>query len=479
MLAEIITESNIPDKELEIYLTNKRQEYLVNLEKTSYLAKQKFSALIFGEDHPYANRIEESDYQRITVSLIRDFYHRYYQAGQFRIFICGHVNEGLLNTVTRLFGNLPIPSPGNISKKLPFHAAQPGRYHVSKENCVQSSIRIGKSSVRLTDDDYAGYMLLNTILGGYFGSRLMSNIREEKGYTYGIGSFNVSLPQRSYWSITTEVNNEYTEATIEEIFKEIHKLRTETVPAEELNLVKNYLYGDLLRELDGVFAQSDSLKHKLNYGLDNSFYIGIIEKIRQCTPEAILELADKYWNPEEMYIVTMKKLIFISLLFSILSLSVSAQKPTKAEKAAQLEQEFQQTRQLIESNHFQFELNRVYPQGGQDLSRFNPRGKFVITDSVAKGTLPFFGRAYSLPYGEGGGIEFDGVMKDQSLKIEHKKKRKILIYRFSITAKNDTYQISMEISGGGNCSVNLNSNNRAQISYSGTVSPVKDETGKS
>ena len=82
----------------------------------------------------------------------------------------------------------------------------------------------------------------------------MSNIREEKGYTYGIGSFNVSLPQRSYWSITTEVNNEYTEATIEEIFKEIHKLRTETVPAEELNLVKNYLYGDLLRELDGVFA---------------------------------------------------------------------------------------------------------------------------------------------------------------------------------------------------------------------------------
>ena len=175
----------------------------------------------------------------------------------------------------------------------------------------------------------------------------------------------------------------------------------------------------------------------------------------------------------------MKKLIFISLLFSILSLSVSAQKPTKAEKAAQLEQEFQQTRQLIESNHFQFELNRVYPQDGQDLSRFNPRGKFVITDSVAKGTLPFFGRAYSLPYGEGGGIEFDGVMKDQSLKIEHKKKRKILIYRFSITAKKDTYQISMEISGGGNCSVNLNSNNRAQISYSGTVSPVKDETGKS
>lgn len=174
----------------------------------------------------------------------------------------------------------------------------------------------------------------------------------------------------------------------------------------------------------------------------------------------------------------MKNSVLISLVFSFLFFSVSAQKPTKAEKAALLEQAFQQTRQLVESNHFQFELKQVYPQGGQDLSRFNPRGKFVITDSTAKGSLPFFGRAYSLPYGEGGGIEFDGVMKDRSVKIEYKKKRKTLIYRFSIPAKNDTFQISMEISGGGNCSMNLNSNNRAHISYSGTVSPIEDVTGK-
>ena len=307
MLAEIITESNIPDKELEIYLTNKRQEYLVNLEKTSYLAKQKFSALIFGEDHPYANRIEESDYQRITVSLIRDFYHRYYQAGQFRIFICGHVNEGLLNTVTRLFGNLPIPSPGNISKKLPFHAAQPGRYHVSKENCVQSSIRIGKSSVRLTDDDYAGYMLLNTIFGGYFGSRLMSNIREEKGYTYGIGSYNVTMPQAAHWMIATDVNADATEATITECIKEIRRLQEEPIPEEELSLVKSYFNGELLRELDGVFSQSDALKHKLNYGLDNTFYLQTIDKIRSCTPKDIMRLAQKYLNVDDMYIVTAGK----------------------------------------------------------------------------------------------------------------------------------------------------------------------------
>ena len=172
----------------------------------------------------------------------------------------------------------------------------------------------------------------------------------------------------------------------------------------------------------------------------------------------------------------MKKLIFISLLFSILSLSVSAQKPTKAEKAAQLEQEFQQTRQLIESNHFQFELNRVYPQDGQDLSRFNPRGKFVITDSVAKGTLPFFGRAYSLPYGEGGGIEFEKAkIEKESLKVINKRKKHYIEYKFNVRNHNDVFNFHVEVYGNGKCSVNVTSNNRASISYAGKLTPIPDD----
>lgn len=303
MLAEMTLESTFPQKELETYIRNRKQQHLVNIEKTSYLARMEFIYRMYGKEHPYANYFTLEDFDQVTPELLLDFYQERVQASQCRIMICGNVSDMVLQEVSQAFSPMssnPLPPDKNYT----IQPSGPGKYHISKPNAVQTSIRIGKSGVALLDEDYTYFQLLNMVLGGYFGSRLMSNIREEKGYTYGIGSFNVSLPQRSYWSITTEVNNEYTEATIEEIFKEIHKLRTETVPAEELNLVKNYLYGDLLRELDGVFAQSDSLKHKLNYGLDNSFYIGIIEKIRQCTPEAILELADKYWNPEEMYIVT-------------------------------------------------------------------------------------------------------------------------------------------------------------------------------
>ena len=145
------------------------------------------------------------------------------------------------------------------------------------------------------------------VLGGYFGSRLMSNIREEKGYTYGIGSYNVPMPLSAQWMIATDVNADQTEATIEECLKEIQRLRDELVPEEELNLVKSNFNGDILRELDGVFSQSDALKHKLNYGLDNSFYLDIIDRIKACTPDDLQRIARKHLNPEEMFIITAGK----------------------------------------------------------------------------------------------------------------------------------------------------------------------------
>lgn len=304
MIAEMAKESVVPEKELDIFLRNKQQEFLISQEKTAYLVRKKFSALLFGEAHPYANRITEKDFTTLTAPMVRDFYRQHIHALQCRISISGNVGEQILAEVEKHFSSLGIPEILPEKPVYPFNPASAGRYHIHKENAVQSSLRIGKEGVRLTEEDYAAFQLLNTVLGGYFGSRLMTNIREEKGYTYGIHSFNVSLPLSSYWCIASDVNKEYTEATIEETLKEIRKLQTELIPEEELRLVKNFLQGDLLRELDGVFAQSDSLKHKLNYGLDNQFYISLIEKINRCTAAELRDLANKYWNTDDLYIVT-------------------------------------------------------------------------------------------------------------------------------------------------------------------------------
>ena len=307
MLAEMLTESIFPEKELDIFLSNKKQEFLVNQEKTNYLARKKFSELLFGERHPYANPITLEDYDRVTIPLIQTFYHQYINAPHCRLVVCGNVDDIVLKQIHLQLGQLKTPSHAVEAPIHSFTPATPQRSHVSKEKSVQSSIRIGKIGVPITAPDYPNFLLLNAVLGGYFGSRLMTNIREEKGYTYGISSFNVSMPQGSYWSIATDVNNEHVEATLTEIMKEIQRLRTELIDQQELDIVKHFLHGDLLREVDGVFNQSDALKHKLNYGMDNRIYEELIRKINQCQAEELLELAQKHLNPQEMYIITAGK----------------------------------------------------------------------------------------------------------------------------------------------------------------------------
>ena len=309
VVAELITESTIPANELEIYLRNKLQQFRTENQKTAWLARKEMYRLMFGTRHPYGNRISEQDYTRITPELIRQFYAARILSGKSRIILSGNITETIRKRIQESFATLNRPVNDLPKPEYVFEPAKPGRYHTEKADAVQTSIRIGKKGVGLTDKDYAGFLLLNTVLGGYFGSRLMSNIREEKGYTYGIQSFNISLPLTAYWGISTDVDNKYTQATIDEILKEIEKIRQEPIPSDELNRVKSFFYGDLLREIDGVFSQADSLKQKLIYDKDNRFYIEIIDRVKHCTPDELQELAQRYLDPAELYIVTAGKTI--------------------------------------------------------------------------------------------------------------------------------------------------------------------------
>lgn len=306
MLAELVRESVFPEKELETYLRNRKQQLLVDLGKTAYLARMEFSRRIYGEEHPYANHFTLADFDRVTPALLESFYRERVQAEGCRIVACGNVSEAVLRELDQCFSDMPR-SPFPPEKRFETHPSSPGRYRVEKPDAVQTSIRIGKRGVRLTHGDYTAFQLLNMVLGGYFGSRLMSNIREEKGLTYGIASYNVTLPLAAHWMIAADVNAEQAEAAIDECLKEIRRLREEPVPEEELELVKSNFNGEILRELDGVFAQSDALKHKLNYGLDNSFYLDIIDRIKGCTPDDLQAMAGKHLDPSEMIIVTAGK----------------------------------------------------------------------------------------------------------------------------------------------------------------------------
>lgn len=170
----------------------------------------------------------------------------------------------------------------------------------------------------------------------------------------------------------------------------------------------------------------------------------------------------------------MKTIILLLLLFPVFSgMKTSAQ--TSLTKEEQTRNEFQSIKKLVESNQFEIHIDRVYPQNGFDVSQFNPQGEIIISDSIAEGRLPFFGRAYSLPYDGKGGIEFKAPMKSHSIKITDKKKKKLVTYRFSVPGQNDLFQFSIDVTTNGYCSISLVSQNRSHINYSGTISPLKKE----
>jgi predicted Zn-dependent peptidase len=144
-------------------------------------------------------------------------------------------------------------------------------------------------------------MVLNSIFGGYFGSRLMANIREDKGYTYGIHSYLQNHIQYSAWLVGTEAGKDVCEATIEEVYKEMKRLQDEPVSEDEIQLVKNYMMGSILGDLDGPFQIIARWKNYILNNLDEKYFYNSIETIKTVTPADLQELAVKYLNPEEFY----------------------------------------------------------------------------------------------------------------------------------------------------------------------------------
>ena len=251
------------------------------------------------KDTPYDQFAEAENYDKLTQAQLQSFFKERYANHASYMVIAGNIAPDVLNQVIDAAGSLPLKTE---SKLLPYVNAITGRQElfIEKKDAMQSAIRIGRRLFNKNHSDYFGMQLLNTILGGYFGSRLMSNIREDKGYTYGIGSGVASLLHDGFFYISTEVGVDVTKATLTEIYKEIEIVQQNLVTNEELELVKNYLLGTFLRSVDGPFAMSDKFTSIKDYGLTNEFYINYVNYIKQAKAEDLLLLAQKYLNKNDL-----------------------------------------------------------------------------------------------------------------------------------------------------------------------------------
>lgn len=300
---EIVKYPTFPQRELEVLLEKQKQKFKLDNEKVKVLCQKKFTTVLFGENHPYAvnNRIE--DFDAVTRDKLLHFFKTCYHAGNCRIIVAGNANREVRDLIESHFGNDDWTSDTTPMKEVEALPATEQIHKIKKANALQSAIRMGKPWVEKSHPDYMGLSVLVTILGGYFGSRLMMNIREEKGFTYGVGSYVFNLKNASYLVISTEVDNSYTEATLQEIDKELKRLQCELIPNEELETVKSYLMGEFLRDFDGPFALASSFKAINDFGLDYDFYDHYLNVLHQITATELQQLAKKYLSTEDMYTV--------------------------------------------------------------------------------------------------------------------------------------------------------------------------------
>lgn len=300
MVRELITDSQMPQDELDIYRQNMKQRLKVNLQKSDFVASRLIDVYLFGEQHPYGKFSRNEDFDALQRETLLEHYRQYYQNGHLIMFVAGKLPSNLEQLLNEQFGDLPV-----TKRDVPQHIVQPAtekHYRViNDENGVQGSIRMARPFPNRHHPDFTKTQVLNAVFGGFFGSRLMLNIREDKGYTYGIHSYLINHVQTSAWMIGTEAGRDVSEATIEEVKKEMKFLRDEPVDAEELLLVKNYMIGGLLGELDGPFQIIGRWKNIVLQNLPLDYFQQSVQTIKSVTAEELQELAQKYLHPEEFY----------------------------------------------------------------------------------------------------------------------------------------------------------------------------------
>lgn len=301
IVQSIIKEPLFPEKELNTILDSKKQQHLVNKTRVDFLAQRALQKTVYGASHPCGTYVEETDFEAITPDVLRAFYTEHYQANNCAIFAAGKVTDFVIDQITRAFGEpFGLLKTRTEKRSFSFQTAPEKRFFTEREDAMQSALRMGCATITRSHPDYLKFRVLNTIFGGYFGSRLMSNIREEKGYTYGISSGIMFYPDNGLFLINTEADNDFVEPIIQEVYREIDKLQQDLVSDKELTLVRNYMLGEMCRSYESPFSILDAWIFIHTTGLDSDYFTRSLDALKEVTAPEIRDLAERYLCKESL-----------------------------------------------------------------------------------------------------------------------------------------------------------------------------------
>ena len=303
-VAEILTDSVFAQQELDIYRKNAKQRLKVNLTKAEFVANRIIDKNIYGFHHPYGRYTTNEAFDELTREDIVTFYTNYYTKGNCIMFVSGYLPDNLEALLDNTFGQLPFAIADHTTIQYNYNmepATEKSQTIINDDNAVQGSLRIARHFPNRHSPDYIKAQVMNTVFGGYFSSRLMSNIREDKGYTYGIQSYIQNHMHETALVISTEAGRDVINLAIKEIWKEAQKLIDKPVVDDELLMVKNYLIGTTLAELDGPFEIMNRWKNYILNDLNDDYFYQSIDTIKNISPQDIQEMAAKYLKKEDFW----------------------------------------------------------------------------------------------------------------------------------------------------------------------------------
>ena len=296
LFSSLFTEAVFPEKELNKRKAQRELSISLIRQQTGARASQLLRRGLFGKDHPYGFIATEEDVRRVNQDDLKHYYETAFLT-QPEIFVTGNLEIENLEEIEGLFAGLK--SQSSLIPPTPFEPLTEKRISEPVEKSVQASIRLGQHLIPKSHPDYHAVAVFNTILGGYFGSRLSKNIREDKGYTYGIYSSLGSLDASDYWVVLADIQKGYADAVIEEVYKEIELLKTSPISLSELETAKNYMIGNFLSDFSSAFDLMNKFKQIHQHGLDYGFYEDQLRFIKSFTQEDVMRGGD-YFKPEKM-----------------------------------------------------------------------------------------------------------------------------------------------------------------------------------
>lgn len=288
---EVILHPTFPEKEIAAYCAKRKEQLHIQRSKPEQLSRELFGKALFGEQHPYGITSSEEEYDNLTPEILHHFYRSHYNAANGFAIICGDFGEDVVERVKAILEQLPEGE--TAAREIPAICQTPFASQ-RLEGAVQSSLKIGIPLFARSHPDFIPMQILATALGGYFGSRLMQNLREEHGYTYGAYAAMINLDQAGYFVMSAEVAQEHTDEAINEIFHELERITTEPIDEEELEIVRKIIVGDVMRIFDGPFGAADVTIENIQNGQTNDYTESFMTRVREITPAELLAVAQKH-----------------------------------------------------------------------------------------------------------------------------------------------------------------------------------------